>query len=737
MTKRGHLISFVATGLALVALIGLSFWQTSLDFGDVRPENTTVTFVLWGLSTFVVIGTLGLAFVVGRNLLKVYIERRQNKLGAHIKTKLVVAALALSVVPLAVHLTYSIVLLNRNVDKWFSQPTVEVLRGAEAVTAHANDVILRKTQHDVDAIAVNPAAAESLATREASDELKRLVRQVNAEYLALLRPNSREPVVEVLQGEVVSGPTSWLLPEPEDDDRASGISLDMVFATAPVYSEDIEVGTALIAWKIPDEILKELALMKAYSERWKELEGGRSPFWRSAASMLALVTLFIAFVAVWLALFASKQIIRPIEALVTATGEFAGGHLDYRVQTPAIDELAGLVESFNRMGQTLEAKTDQLQRSNTDLALANTELDSRRRFINAILESITPGVISVSDEGEILKFNESAGRIFAPRSVSSSTNILDLFSDSDRIAFEHMLKRARRTGIANRNFEIERLGHIMHLSVTVSSLESEAADHGFVVVFEDTTEILRAQRSAAWQEVARRLAHEIKNPLTPIALAAERIDRLLTRYDEANDPQERVAIQERLDQSTSTIAREVQSLKTLVNEFSDLARFPALRPEGVDLNTVVRAAVSVFEGRLPGVKLQVETPTDLPDALIDPEPIKRVIVNLIDNAAEAVEGCWVKEVAVSTSAPADADFVELVVSDSGPGISTENKQKLFLPYFSTKERGTGLGLPIVRRIIQDHRGTIRVEDNQPTGTRFIVELPTVAARVADAEGVIA
>ena len=350
----------------------------------------------------------------------------------------------------------------------------------------------------------------------------------------------------------------------------------MVFATAPVYAEDVEVGTAIIAWKISDEILKELALMKAYSERWKELEGGRSPFWRSAASMLALVTLFIAFVAVWLALFASKQIIRPIEALVTATGEFAGGHLDYRVQTPAIDELAGLVESFNRMGQTLEAKTDQLQQSNTDLALANTELDSRRRFINAILESITPGVISVSDEGDILKFNESAGRIFAPRPVSRSSNILELFSDSDRTAFEHMLKRARRTGIANRNFEIERLGRVMHLSVTVSSLETEVADHGFVVVFEDTTEILRAQRSAAWQEVARRLAHEIKNPLTPIALAAERIDLLLKRYDESTDAAERITIQKRLDQSTNTIAREVQSLKNARQRILRPCPFPRL-----------------------------------------------------------------------------------------------------------------------------------------------------------------
>lgn len=737
MSKRGHLFSLIASGLVLLALLGLSFWQTSLDFGDFRPDNATDTFVLWGVSTLVVIGSIALAFLVGRNLLKVYVERRQNKLGSHIKAKLVVAALALSVVPLAVHVTYSIVLLNRNVDKWFSQPTVEMLRASQAVAAHANDVILRKTQNDAAALAANPAAAAALAAGEASQELRRLARQIAAEYLALLPPGSRQPAVEIFQDGAADGPANRRIPLSAADGRASGIDSDMVFAAAPIYAQGAAIGSALVAWSIPDEILRRQNLMQAQFAEWQRLEGERPLIWRSSAYKLALITLFAAFVAVWLALFASKQIIRPIEALVTATGEFARGHLDYRVKTPAMDELAGLVEAFNKMGRTLEVKTDELKRSNRELALANTELDARRRFIDAILESITPGVISVADNGEILKFNESAAQIFAPKPVAQAADVRDLFSTADRPAFEHTLKRARRTGIANRDFEIERLGRILNLSVTVSSLEPEAADHGFVVVFEDTTEIVRAQRSAAWQEVARRLAHEIKNPLTPIALAAERIDRLLTRYNEALDADERNAVRKRLDQSIGAIAREVQSLKTLVNEFSDLARFPALRPEGADLNAVVRGAAGVFEGRLPGIKLRLDAAADLPDALIDPEPIKRVIVNLIDNAAEAVEGCWVKEISVSTGAGLNADTVEMVIADSGPGISAEDKQKLFLPYFSTKERGTGLGLPIVQRIVADHRGSIRVEDNRPTGSRFIVELPTVGGRVPESEEVAA
>lgn len=263
----------------------------------------------------------------------------------------------------------------------------------------------------------------------------------------------------------------------------------------------------------------------------------------------------------------------------------------------------------------------------------------------------------------------------------------------------------------------------MHLAVTLSSLDSDNDHHGFVVVLEDTTEIMSAKRSEAWQEVARRLAHEIKNPLTPVALAAGRIDRLLARMESESSPEKQGAIRKKLAQSTQTIDREVQSLKSLVDSFSDLARFPAVRPERTDLNALVREAVNVFDGRVPGVRLSIDASPSPPWAKVDPEPFKRVIVNLIDNAAEVVQGSWMKEIVVSTRAKADGSAIELSVADSGPGISPEDKQKLFVPYFSTKERGTGLGLSIVRSIVQDHKGTIRVEDNFPTGTRFIIEVP--------------
>ena len=374
------------------------------------------------------------------------------------------------------------------------------------------------------------------------------------------------------------------------------------------------------------------------------------------------------FIAVWLAQFASRQITRPVEALVTATGELAGGHLAYRVKTAATDELAALVASFNSMSRALEGKTRQLEASNSELARANTEIDERRRFIDAILESITPGVVSVDRDKRILKFNDSARRIAVPLDMASAGSVTELLDGADRAAFEHMFSSAQRTGIATRDFEVDRKGRAMHLGVTVSSLDSGNRRHGFVVVLEDTTEQVLAQKSEAWQEVARRLAHEIKNPLTPVALAAGRIDRLIERFETESDPRERARLRDRLTQSTRTIDREVQSLKALVDSFSDLARFPVVRPEDTDLNALVRDAVSVFEGRLPGVTIAVNADPEAPLVRIDPEPFKRVIVNLIDNAAEVVQSCWVQEIGVSTRAARDGGSVELTVADSGPGI---------------------------------------------------------------------
>jgi nitrogen fixation/metabolism regulation signal transduction histidine kinase len=240
------------------------------------------------------------------------------------------------------------------------------------------------------------------------------------------------------------------------------------------------------------------------------------------------------------------------------------------------------------------------------------------------------------------------------------------------------------------------------------------------VVFEDLSDLLKAQKQAAWREVARRVAHEIKNPLTPIALSAERIQRHLDRAGPADRASMGV-----VHSCAETIAGAVQTVRRLVDEFSTLARFPVSNPQPADINDIIENALAMFYGRLDGVGLHKSLAPDLPKVLADNEAVKRAVANLVDNAAEATENSVVREVEISTALVASRDAVEITVADTGHGVTRELKEKLFLPYFSTKQRGTGLGLSIVSRIVEDHHGSIRVEENHPVGTRFIVELPVV------------
>ena len=367
------------------------------------------------------------------------------------------------------------------------------------------------------------------------------------------------------------------------------------------------------------------------------------------------------------------------------------------------------------LGQAFNRMTQQLDSQRSALVSANRQNDERRRFTEAILESIPTGVISVGPDGSIQHVNQALARILPSLPGAKATRLEDLFSREDTTEIKYLMKRARRTGLASRQLELHTDSRKIHLAVTVSALESKLTS-GFVVVLEDTSELLRAQKAAAWHEVERRVAHEIKNPLTPIALSAERISRQLDRLDLPPGTARIVY------ECAATITKSVESVKTLVDEFSQFARFPAAQPVRSDLNEIVREALAVFHGRLEDISIRTSFSPNLPPVNVDREQFQRVVVNLVDNAAEAMQDSLVKTLYISTQ-PGAAETVELVVADSGAGVSSDDKERLFLPYFSTKNRGTGLGLAIVNHIVAEHNGTIRVEDNQPVGARFTVELP--------------
>jgi two-component system nitrogen regulation sensor histidine kinase NtrY len=333
-----------------------------------------------------------------------------------------------------------------------------------------------------------------------------------------------------------------------------------------------------------------------------------------------------------------------------------------------------------------------------------------------------------------LRGNTAVGRMFgdAPREARSLEELLG--ADAARTV-QHLMRRSLRMGVVSREIETVVAGRVLHAAVTVSSLGPRRANTGFVLVLDDLTEMLRAQKSAAWQEVARRIAHEIKNPLTPIQLSSQRLARFLDRRDVSDpaapprDPELTHLVQE----CSRLIEREVSTLAALVNEFSQFVRFPAAKLSPASANTIVHEAVEVFSGRLDGISLKTSLAENLPTVRADGGLLRSVIVNLIDNAAEALEGCSLREITVVTRAHEDSETVEICVQDTGHGISPEDKDKLFLPQFSTKDRGTGLGLAIAARIIAEHGGNIHVEDNFPAGSRFVVELPVAEATPAAAE----
>jgi PAS domain S-box-containing protein len=424
---------------------------------------------------------------------------------------------------------------------------------------------------------------------------------------------------------------------------------------------------------------------------------------------LGVLTFLLIFASSWTAFYIARGLTVPIKALAEGAEKIAQGDVGSRVEAPAEDELELLVFSFNQMASKLEAN--------------QTELTERRRYIETILLSLPTGVISLDAEGKITTINPSAKGILKFEAGDfTGSELSEMVGEEDRETVNRLIARAKRVGHASDQIKLSTAGtEPMPVAITVTALPE---DRGVVIVMEDLSELISAQRASAWQEVARRMAHEIKNPLTPIQLSAERIAKRFSGQPVAvggfEDANARI-----VNDGTETILREVQSLKSMVDEFSRFARLPSARLELWDVNEVIRQAVLLYEGR-EEVDINVRLGEDLPAAMIDDEQLKRVFVNLIDNAVEASDDGGVRQVTITSRLETARDLIVVEVGDNGRGIDPADYPKLFQPYFSTKGRGTGLGLAIVNRIITDHRGKIKAVPNQPSGAKFIVELPTQA-----------
>jgi PAS domain S-box-containing protein len=493
-------------------------------------------------------------------------------------------------------------------------------------------------------------------------------------------------------------------------------------------------GSTYVARIVPSDFLDRLNEIQKQSFAYDREKQNLRTVKRQLLLILSLFTLLLLSSVLWLALYLAKQVTVPIQALAEGTREVSTGNFDYQVPEQTHDELGVLVRSFNTMTTQLRDSRSQIDQFTRNLQQAVQELERRRQLIETVLENIPTGVLSLDPDGNILRANPSVVEIFGALAKEART-MEDLFGAEDARAIRYLFRRALRTGVVSRELEIVAAGRLMHAAVTVSSLGPRRANSGFVLVLDDLTELLRAQKAAAWQEVARRIAHEIKNPLTPIQLSAQRLSRYLEKRAESADSVPRDPELTRLvEESSRLIEREVGTLAALVNEFSQFVRFPSAKFDSADVNNIVREAIEVFSGRLDGITLSTSFAAHAPVIRADAPLLRSVIVNLIDNAAEALESAPVKNITVETRSRSDLDSVEIIVADTGHGISPHDKDKLFLPHFSTKDRGTGLGLAIAARIVAEHGGGLRVEDNSPVGSRFILELPSADSVPAQLTG---
>lgn len=714
-------------GLAIALLLAGVFTLGSLRV-PFEPDSRTEFVVLFALSTFNIVALLVFSLILVRTLLRTWAERQTGKLGARFKTKMVLGAMAVSLLPVVFLFFVSYALLNRTLAKWFPRPLEIATQESQLLLNE-----LGKDQYDrlrrVGRQIIDQTKNPGQRNMDCLPDKPGLPDWGDADALWCVDQGGKTGLRAFRNGYLREFPAGNENPPRFVRSLPSGAELWDISGTFIAARVPHSTGVLMVGRRLPDGFSTAFAEIEKQAETYKQQTASLRTYRNMILLTLGLFTVLVLFSSMWFALFLSKQVTVPIEALAEGTREVARGNLGHQVDVHAADELGTLVTSFNQMTAQLSDSRRQVDEFTRSLQQAVQEIEQRRQLMETIQESIPTGVVSLDANGIVIRTNRSVARIFGEDARAAKT-LAAVMGDEAARNVEYLMRKALRMGTASKELEIAIGDRVLHAAVTASALGPRRANPGYVVVIDDLTDLLRAQKAAAWQEVAQRIAHEIKNPLTPIQLSAQRLARYLERVQPEDSGQASVpALPDEFStlarECTALIEREVATLKSLVDEFSQFARFPTAKPEPAEINSIVASALDVFAGRLDGVKLRTDLGTDLPQVKADREMMRRVVVNLVDNAAEAMEGSGAKELSVATRLSPNGETIEISVADSGHGISPEDKDKLFLPRFSTRGRGTGLGLAIAARIVAEHGGTIRAEDNSPVGAKFVVRLPVI------------
>ena len=728
-------------------LLSLLIALNAFNVRALTPHTTGQIFLLTSLSVLVFLLFVTVLVLLLRNLVKLLSEQRSQVLGARLRTRMFIGALLVSLVPALFMFLFSFLLMNRSIDRWFSQPASEVRDDSTQIAMELSHYASLNARAEAESMARSPALAEALSSGDTAailDEMRAHQITLQGGFAVLYRDSAQVAAYQLPKADGGASVHSWLNSD-DQEEIESGQPLAAAILKAAQRSDEPVLGVggsefALGAASLPGGgvIVAGLPMPAGLNTIMADLSSGASQYWALYRQrrlirmtyflLLLMLTALVFFASSWLALYVSRQMTRPLEALADATVEIGKGDYSHRVTVEASDEMAELVRSFNHMAADLEQSRLRAETAASELSAANQAIEARRKELETILETIPSGVVTLDASRRVVLDNRAFAELLRIEGQPDLSGVsLDaLLPPEFNEELIRLERRARRMGTASSEFELQTPRGVVNLSVTLAALDlshgqsrngqpRNGQSHGSILVLEDMSEFLHAQRQAAWKEVAQRVAHEIRNPLTPITLSAERI----RRHIERSQPDSPGVIRKCCD----VILGSVESMRTLVGQFAALAEFPVAHPQSADLNQIVESAILLFEGRIQGIRVEKRLDRNLPPVMADPEALRRAIANLIDNAAEAMQDSLLRVLSIVTGAGERPGMAEIVVTDTGPGLTDDMRERLFLPWFSTRQRGTGLGLSIVAKIVQDHGGSIRAENNAPAGARFIIELP--------------
>jgi two-component system nitrogen regulation sensor histidine kinase NtrY len=816
-TRRKFTLAGLAT--ALLALLLMLGALNAFNIRALHPGSTGALLLFTAVTVLIFLLLLALLLLLARNILKLYADQRSRVLGSRLRSRMILGALLLSFAPTLFMFLFSYLLMNRSIDRWFSQPVAQLRDDSSRIALEMSHYVAGNARAEAESLVHSGAFsigydAGDPAALSAQIRSHRITLQGG--FAVVYRDGEPLANYQLPSGAGPAGVHVWLAspgfpgsPEMPGLPRIPPASIapggehaslaKIILSTAQRSDEPIltlagneyalgsapigDGGIVVVALPMPSGLSAVVDDIGTDARQYWSVYRQRKTVRSTYFLLLLLLTTLTFFASSWLALYLSKQITRPVEALADAMDEIAAGDYRQRVTFSATEELGDLIGSFNQMAADLEESRARAETSTEQLSAANRAIDERRHELELILETIPSGVVVLDTSRRILQVNRAFVDLCVPQAAAvdpahswgmhlAGRQLEEVLPPELREEVMRLERRAQRMGLAGAELEMRsavglhgavstngatgsagkstngvgenngsangtgshgaagsagasagagsNVPAMLSLSVTIAVLNlgrdrSGRDRRGSILVVDDVTDVLQAQRQVAWKEVAQRVAHEIKNPLTPIALSSERILKHLDRPT----PDSLAVIR----RCSEVILGSVESMRTLVDQFAALAEFPAAQPRPASLNEIVDSALALFHGRLQSIRIESRLAPELPAVMADPEALKRAIANLIDNAAEAMQDSLVRALTLETRLSERAGMAELAISDTGPGLSAEVRERLFLPYFSTKQRGTGLGLVIAAKIVHDHQGTIRAEQRTPSGACFLLELP--------------